>query len=668
MAQKKKRLITAEDLYNFQLITACAVSPDGKNVIYAVKSVEKETEKKYTHLWIVPASGKKPRQLTFGKNSNHSPKWSPDGKNIAFLSNRLDEKQEQFFLLPMEGGEAVPLTDLKGEFGGFEWSPDGKKLICEFRKTDAEVLEREKDENKKKLGITSRHIHRIFYKLDGYGYLPKERMHLWVIDAKTGAGTQLTDSEIFDEHSACWSPDGKQIVFVSNRSDDPDLYFESDDLFVMDASGKNMRLIETPAGAKQTPRFSPDGKWIAYLGQDGQHNEWKNNNLWITAADGSSQASNLTGKYDINVSGWTINDMGETSGTPPTWSPDGQLLYFSVGKFGSTILKSITTDGGKLTDIVGGSGVVNQFSFSTTGQQLCYLLSTMADPCQIWFKEMGKDTPKQLTEINKALLNSIELGSVEEVWFKGAANNDLQGWILKPPHFDADKKYPAILEIHGGPLVQYGNSFMHEFYYLAAQGYVVFFCNPRGGQGYGEEHAKAIHGAWGTADYADLMKWTDQVAEKPYIDADRIGVTGGSYGGYMTNWIIGHTHRFKAAVTQRSVSNLLSMWGSSDFNWAFQETFDNKAPYESIDVLWECSPMKHIGSAKTPTMVIHSEQDLRCPIEQDEQVYVALRKLGVDTEFVIFPNEPHGLSRGGRTDRRIDRLQSIARWFNKYLQ
>jgi dipeptidyl aminopeptidase/acylaminoacyl peptidase len=209
---------------------------------------------------------------------------------------------------------------------------------------------------------------------------------------------------------------------------------------------------------------------------------------------------------------------------------------------------------------------------------------------------------------------------------------------------------------------------MHEFYYLAAQGYVIHFCNPRGGRGYGEEHAKAIWGDWGGADYDDLMAWTDHIENLPYIDKKNMGVTGGSYGGYMTLWIIGHTDRFKAAVTQRCVSNLISMWGSSDFNWVFQQELEAGAPFEDLDKFWDMSPIKYMGNAKTPTLVIHSENDLRCPIEQGEQAYVALKRMGVDSEMVRFPDEFHGLSRAGRTDRRIVRLKHIRRWFDKYLK
>jgi len=328
---------------------------------------------------------------------------------------------------------------------------------------------------------------------------------------------------------------------------------------------------------------------------------------------------------------------------------------------------SVSADGEDLRTVLGEGGVVCGYSFDRTQSRLAYLFGTMASPGQVHVRDLAGGAERQVTQVNQALLGQLDLGQVEEAWIKGPDGNELQGWLLKPPGFDPSKRYPSILEIHGGPLTQYGQFFMHEFYFLAAQGYVVHFCNPRGGRGYGEDHAKAIWGCWGSADYADLMAWTDHVAQLPYIDPERMGVTGGSYGGYMTVWIIGHTSRFKAAVTQRCVSNFISMWGSGDFNWAFQQELGNKPPFEDLETYWDRSPIKYIGNARTPTLVIHSENDLRCPIEQGEQVFVALKRLGVETEMVRFPGESHGLSRGGRTDRRIVRLNHILRWFDKYL-
>jgi len=669
MAAKKLRAITAEDLYRFNTISEPRISPDGQNVVYTVQRVDQKTEKKYTNLWVVDTVNGESRQFTIGDQHDSSGRWSPDGKQIAFLSDRADkDKPAQVYLIQFSGGEARRLTGIQGEVSQLKWSPDGKQILCSVRKKDPEALERDKDGQKKKLGVVSRHYDRVFFKLDGYGYLPHELSHIWVVDVRTGRAKQLTDDKIYNEFNATWSPDGKQIAFVSNRSEDPDLFPDRVDLFVMPSKGGEFRKLETPVGFKYLPSFSPDGKWIAYIGSEGEGVSYKNAGVWIVPADGSKAAVNLTEKYDLHVDSSTINDIGSPETMSPTWSADGKRLYFNCMLHGSSKLSSIATSGKDLRDEIGEGGVVGSFSFDHAHKRLAYFYGQMHDPAQIFVKSMDKDKMKQLTRLNRRLLDGVDLGQYEEVWFKGPDHNDLQGWILKPPGFDPAKKYPSIMEIHGGPLTQYGKFFMHEFYYLAAHGYVVYFTNPRGGRGYGEEHAKGIYRDWGRADYADLMAWADYVEKLPYIDPQRMGVTGGSYGGYMTVWIIGHTHRFKAAVSQRCVSNFVSLWGSSDFNWAFQTELDDKPPFEDLQNYWEHSPIAYIGNARTPTLIIHSEGDLRCPIEQSEQVYVALKKQGVASEMVRFPDEFHGLSRTGRTDRRIVRLNHIVRWFDKYLK
>jgi dipeptidyl aminopeptidase/acylaminoacyl peptidase len=297
---------------------------------------------------------------------------------------------------------------------------------------------------------------------------------------------------------------------------------------------------------------------------------------------------------------------------------------------------------------------------------VAYVQTMPTEPGQIWLSDVKTGEKRRLTQANADLMAEIELGAHNEVWIEGPQTR-LQGWIMTPPGFDESRVYPAILEIHGGPMLQYGNSFMHEFHLLAAQGYVVFFTNPRGSQGYGNDFVSAIWNDFGGPAHEDLMAWTDYVAALPYVDSRRLGVTGGSYGGYMTNWIIGHTDRFCAAVTQRSLSNLLSFNGSSDI-WIFQLMFGGKPPWQSLEDYWRQSPLAYIANVSTPTLVIHSEQDLRVSIEQGEQMFVALKLQGVETEMVRFPEESHGLSRGGRTDRRIARLGHILRWFDRYLK
>jgi dipeptidyl aminopeptidase/acylaminoacyl peptidase len=669
MALKKLRTITADDLYQFNTVADARISPDGENVVYTVQRVDRKTEKKYTNLWIAPTKDGEPHQFTTGDQHDGSGRWSPDGKRIAFLSDRGDkDKPGQIYLIPFTGGEASKLTHIDGEVGDLSWSPDGKQILCTVRKKDAEVLEREQDETKKKLGVVSRHYERLFYKLDGYGYLPHELTHIWTVDSRTGKTRQLTDDAVFDEQQPCWSPDGKWIAFVSNRSENPDLNPDRVDLFVMPKEGGKIRKIETPYGDKHLPSFSPDSKWIAYFGSEGEGLSYKNASVWVVPADGSKMARNLTERYDIHADASTINDMGSPETMPPTWSRDGKRLYFNTVLHGSAKLASISVNGEEFHDEIGEGGVVGSYTFDLAQKRMAYSYGRIDDPVQIIVREMASGKEKQLTQLNQSVLKSINLGQVEEVWFKGPDGNDLQGWIIKPPGFDPTKKYPSIMEIHGGPLTQYGKFFMHEFYFLAAHGYVVYFSNPRGGRGYGEAHAKGIYGDWGSVDYADLMAWADYMEKQPYIDPQRMGVTGGSYGGYMTVWIIGHTQRFKAAATQRCVSNFISMWGSSDFNWTFQMELNNKPPFEDLQNFWVHSPIAYIGNARTPTLVLHNEFDLRCPIEQGEQVFVALKKQGVDSEMVRFPDEFHGMSRTGRTDRRIARLNHILRWFDKYLK
>ena len=666
-----KRPITAEDLYRIELISGPRLSPDGRQVIYSQQRVDKKNEKKYANLWLAPTVGGLSRQFTYGDQQDTAPYWSPDGKQIAFLSNRGDrDKPPQIYCIPADGGEARPLTVIEGEIELHGWSPDGRKLLCIVRKTDGEVLEREKDEQKKKLGVVSRRYERLFYKLDGYGYLPDERRHVWSVDVRTGKGRQLTMDDTWDESDPVFSPDGLLLAYISNHAKDPDQAPDHMDIFVMPAiSGELAHRLKTPEGYKLLPSFSADGRWIAYLGREGEGVEYRNLHLWVVPADGSRPSRDLTANYDLHCAASVLNDCGSPEQMRPTWSADGKFIYFQASLHGSVVLKRINVEDSQLSDGIGEGGVVGSFSFDKAQTCVAYFFGQMHDPGQVHLKAMTEEqTTRHLTRANRGLFDALELARVEETWFKGPDGNDLQGWTMFPPGFDPKKKYPSILEIHGGPLTQYGKFFMHEFNLLAAQGYVIYFCNPRGGRGYGEQHAGAIWGAWGTLDYADVMAWADLLAKKPYIDVKRMGVTGGSYGGYMTLWIIGHTERFRAAVAQRVVSNFVSEWGSSDLNWTFEYEVQAEPPFKDFQKWWDMSPMKYIGNARTPTMITHSENDLRCPIEQGEQVFVALKRLGLETEFIRFPDEFHGLSRTGRTDRRIARLGHILRWMDKYLK
>ncbi|MBK8989335.1 MAG: S9 family peptidase [Chloroflexi bacterium] len=671
MAAENKRRITAEDLYRLQIVSDPQISPDGKHVVFCVQTLEQATEKKHSHLWLVAADGSAPaRQFTFGKQRDSHPRWSPNGRTIAFLSNRADEKQSQIYRIGLDGGEAQPITQLNGAIASFAWSPDGAQFVCQLRQKDQTAVVRDKDEQKKKLGVVDRRITRLDFRAEGAGYLPEERWHIWIIDVATGAATQLTTGETFHETNPSWSPDGRSILFTSVRADAPDLNWEQSELYLIPAQGGDIQQLPGHNGRKFEGAFSPDGQFIAYLGREQAGTWYQNDCLYVTAVDGR-QTRNLSAAYDLHCGPATMTDVGSGSpATPPTWSADGQAIFTVVTQTGDQPLLRLSAAVQPPLPVIAGAGLVGAFSLDAAHTRLAYVWGALDKPGQIWLREMDSGASRLLADPNADWLADVDLGHTEEVWFPAADGRQLHGWITFPPDFDPSRQYPSILQIHGGPMGQYGRAFMHEFYYLAAQGYIVYWSNPRGGQGYGQNHLAAIAGQWGTVDYDDVMAWADYLATQPYTDPARMGVTGGSYGGYMTTLIIGRTDRFKAAVAQRVVSNLLSFYGGSDLNGTRTQSLVGvvQPPWEAFGQYWAMSPMSAIGQAKTPTLVIHGEQDKRCPPEQGEQVFVALKLLGVETELILFPEEGHELSRNGRTDRRISRLNHILRWFDQYLK
>lgn len=664
----EKRPLTAEDLYRLKLVSNPQISPDGKHIIFAVNRVDEKTEKKYSDLWLIDVESGELQQFTYGDYTDTNARWSPNGRYISYLSNRKKESQMQLYLLPFGGGEGRPLTEMEGSFASYEWSPDGSTVVAQFRKKDEAAKEREEDEQKKKLGVVARHITSVGYKFDGAGYMPEEKWHIWRIDADSGEATQLTDGD-FHESEPTFSPDGSQILFTSNRH--PRYQFNPDEssLYLIPADGGEMSKIETRKGQKGSPSFSPDGTQIAYFGSEQSGNWYQNTSLYIVPAAGGESRS-ISAAHDINLSPVTMGDV--SGGTPfpkPRWSADGTKIYTILSQHGNQPVIALSTDGSGYELVSEETSTIDGFSMDAAQTKIAYPKGSIDAPEEIAVQTLMPKAERKLTKFNQEWLDEIAWGNLEETWIDAPSGTRLHGWILKPHGFDPDKTYPSILEIHGGPFTQYGRFFMHEFHYLAANGYVVYYTNPRGSQGYGEAHAGAISNQWGTVDYDDVMAWTDYVAEKPYIDTERMGVTGGSYGGYMTSLIIGKTDRFKAAVAQRVVSNLISFYGSSDMTWGIENLASlPDQPWNNLDNYWKQSPIAYIGNAKTPTLIIHSEMDLRCDREQGEQVFAALQRMGVDSEMVLFPNESHGLSRNGRTDRRIQRLSHMLRWFDKYLK
>ncbi|MCA9925879.1 MAG: S9 family peptidase, partial [Anaerolineales bacterium] len=454
----EKRPLTAADLYQLQLVGDPQMSPDGRHIIFAVNRVDAKTEKKHSDLWLVQSETGALQQFTYGDTSDTQPRWSPDGSRIAFLSNRHDEKQAQLYILPFHGGEARPVTDMRGTFAGFEWSPDGKQLVTQFRQKDVEAIEREEDPQKKELGVVSRHITSLRYKFDGAGYLPAEKFHIWTINADSGTGTQLTDGA-FAETDPQWSPDGKQILFLSNRHPQWELNPYEEELHLVSAVGGEIKKVAAHYGRKHAPSFSPDGQFIAYLGAPA--GDWyRNSRLYVVPAAGG-EARELTGHHDITLSSETLTDTaGSTTPTRPIWSNDGRFIYAQTSQNGCEQLRAFSVDDGSFEMVIDEPGVVLSFSFSANQSKIAYLWGSMEMTGQIHLLDMPSGEIKALTDFNRALFDAVAWGTIEEVWFTGKDGNDLQGWVLQPPGFDPGQTYPSILEIHGGPMAQYGRYFM----------------------------------------------------------------------------------------------------------------------------------------------------------------------------------------------------------------
>jgi dipeptidyl aminopeptidase/acylaminoacyl peptidase len=668
-AKKKirKRLIEAEDICRLNVVTSAAISPDEKKIVYAVETTADDRRKYFSHIYMADIASGELRQYTFGEVSDRGLVWSPDGTMIAFVSTR--NKKTGIYIMAAEGGAEQKVLEMDGSFSGLKWTPDSKELIYQFRYNDSHYIA---DEKKKKEAPLYRHITRLWYRLDGAGWLPKDRFHIWKIDLARGKTVQLTKGK-YDEHAPTVSPDGKRIAFVSNRSKNPDLDSMNDDLFVMPVTGGKERKIPTPTGPVAFPSFSPDGKKLAYLGHDRPDDAWgvANFSIWTVGVSGKPAAKDIIPKFDRQVYDQTIGDLGESFGEQaPDWTPDGKRIYFFSADTGKTHIFYVSSRGGLPTRVTRTNCHVKGFSLNGKMKKIAAVVSDLKTPGDLHVMPAtynGDSRTSRLTNLNKELWAGINMPRVREVWFKGYDGTALQGWLATPPKLNRKRKYPGILEIHGGPTAQYGFTFYHEMLYLASKGYVVFYTNPRGGGGRGETWAESIVGDWGSIDYQDCMAAADYLDKLPYVNSKRTGVTGGSYGGYMTNWMVGHTNRFRAAVTQRSVVDLKSFVGTSDMGYELYREFEGQ-PWTNPEAYERCSPLTYAKKIKTPLLIIHSEQDLRCGMEQAEQLFVTLKLMKKTVELVRFPEEPHGLSRHGRPDRRVARLEWIVRWFDRYLK
>ncbi|HYR51213.1 MAG TPA: S9 family peptidase [Candidatus Dormibacteraeota bacterium] len=675
----ERKQVTPEDLLQLQFVDAVAVSPDGSRAVYQVRSIDPEKDGYESHLWIVPMQGGEPRRLTFGEQKNGSAAWSPDGRTIAFVSDRRDKKQ-QIYKLSLEGGEAERLTDLDGRIGGLAWSPDGSKISFCYRATDppetghlpgsapAKQAAEAKAEKKDRKPPTFMHITRLHYKEDGQGFLPKSRFHVHVLDVASGEVRALTSGE-WDHGAAAWSPDGTWLVFPANRLPDADYHATVSDLWLLPAAGGEPRNLTPQPGAAFAPAWSPDGSQIAFLGNEDEGDAWgvKNIHVWTVPAQGGP-ARNLTPELDrtaLDLMGTDLRDFHEPY--PPVWSTDGTAIHYLVSDQGSTHLYSVPAKGGAPRKVTKGALALLAIAGSKKGSDLAVIRCDHADAGTVGRLDPGTGTFTPLVRPTSTLFDTLAVQTPEEFWVEMPEGHKVHCWMMKPPNADPARKYPMILEIHGGPRVQYGACFFHEFQMLASAGFYVLFSNPRGAQGYGEAFTREIVVDWGGPDYEDLMRVVDDALRRyPEIDPARLGVTGGSYGGYMTNWIVGHTSRFKAAATQRSVVDLKTLLLAGDFSDDAVPEFGDQPWRDSPDYR-RMSPITYVENIRTPLLVLHSLEDHRCPVEEAEQLYTSLKLLRREVEMVLFPGESHGLSRGGTPSRRVARLTFLRDWFLRHL-
>ena len=647
------RLIAIDDYFQIKDVSQPEISPDGQWVAYTVRTKMLKEDKNETRIWMVSTKGGEAIPMTADGISSGHPRWSPDGKFLAFTSSRNGGKS-QVWLLNRLGGEAVRLTEVPQGVDDFEWSPDSTKLVLILRDPKPEDAEGAKDGEKAAAAKPKTPppyvIDRLQFKRDTVGYLDRRRTHLYIFDAAKKTSTQITSGD-YDDAQPAWSPDGKLLAFTSNRSQpDPDATIDAN-IWVVSAEntdkGEHLTQVTTNPGPDSQPAWSPDGKSIAYVTQLDPHLFWyATPHLAVAPATGGA-AKVLTMSFDRTV-------------RRPHFSADGKFIYFGVEDDGTANLCRIPAAGGDITRAIGGRLTVGAFNLGKD-DEIVAQIGTLDRPDEIFLQKGGELT--RLTKTNDALMAQLRLAAVEYVHFKSKDGTAVAGYLYKPVEYDTAKKVPTLLQPHGGPVSQYGASFNHMFQLYAAHGYAVLLPNPRGSSGYGEKFCAAIYADWGNKDFQDDMAMVDYAVEQGIADPEKLGVGGWSYGGISTDFIIAQTTRFKGAISGAGVALLTSFYGHDHYQREYQ--IELGYPWEQ-QALWDkISPFYKVKNITTPTLFMGGEIDANVPILGGEQMYQAMRALGKTTELVVYPGEYHGFT----TPSHIkDRLERNLAWYAHYVK
>ncbi|MBI2994463.1 MAG: S9 family peptidase [Gammaproteobacteria bacterium] len=654
--EKDVRILQSTDVFQLEYASEPQISPDGRHIVYVRTAMDIMTDRTRGNLWTIDSDGGNHRPVLSGRQGYSSPRWSPDGMRLAYISGA--EGSPQLYLRWMDTGQTALLTNLQEAPGAISWSPDGEFIA--FTMTVPKEKEPLAKAPAKPEGAEwappVKVIDTVVYRADGEGFLEAGYSHVFVVPAEGGTPQQLTGGDFNHYGPLSWSPDSGRILFSANRNEDWEYEPVESEVFEIPATGGEPKQLTHRKGPDQEPVWSPDGRRIAYTGFDDREQGYQVTQLYVMDRDGGN-ARALIPDFDRDV--FNIK-----------WSGDGGRIWYLYEERGLRKLGTTTLDGrvSTLADNVGGLDIGRPYtsgSYSLSRTNVYALTRGAPDRPADVSAGSGRSAPRQLTHLNDDLLGQKTLGQVREINLKSSFDGrDVQAWLVTPPDFNSNTKYPLILEIHGGPYAAYGPTFAGEIQLFAAAGYVVLYVNPRGSTSYGEDFASQIHHAYPGHDYDDLMSAVDAVIAEGYVDSDNLFVTGGSGGGVLTAWIVGKTDRFRAAVVAKPVINWTSFVLTSDAtNFFYRYWFENY-PWEAQSDYWARSPLSLVGNVKTPTMLITGEQDFRTPIAETEQFYQALKLRKLDTLMVRVPEAPHDIS--GRPSNLIAKVDNILAWFGKY--